>query len=84
MANHLSPLQKVGVVLINYYQRFLSPIIGNQCRFYPSCSEYTKQAIIIHGFFIGSILGLARIIRCNPLSKGGFDPVPTKGFLKQK
>lgn len=78
MQNNLSPLQKIGVFLICIYQKTLSHIIGNQCRFYPSCSEYTKQAIIIHGFFKGCMLGFWRILRCNPFNPGGFDPVPPK------
>ncbi len=67
-------------MLIAGYQKTLSPIIGRQCRFYPSCSEYTKQAIIRHGFFTGCALGAWRILRCNPLCKSGFDPVPEKIF----
>ena len=83
MENNLNPLQKIGCRLIVLYQKTLSHVIGNQCRFYPSCSEYTKQAIIIHGFFLGCILGAYRILRCNPLCKGGFDPVPdNKNVLK--
>ncbi|MBQ3775246.1 MAG: membrane protein insertion efficiency factor YidD [Ruminobacter sp.] len=84
MENNLNPLQKIGCSLINLYQKTLSHIIGNQCRFYPSCSEYTKQAIIIHGFFLGCILGAYRILRCNPLCKGGFDPVPKEIFKTHK
>lgn len=85
MQNNLSPLQKVGCFLIRCYQKCLSPIIGNQCRFHPTCSEYTKQAIIKHGFGMGCLLGAYRIIRCNPLCKGGFDPVPNKiSFNKRK
>ncbi len=76
MQNRLSPLQKIGVFLICIYQKTLSHIIGNQCRFYPTCSEYTKQAIIVHGFFKGCILGAWRILRCNPFNPGGYDPVP--------
>ena len=63
MEGNLSPLQRIGVFLINQYQKFLSPIIGNSCRFYPTCSQYTKEAIIIHGFFKGCILGAYRILR---------------------
>jgi uncharacterized protein len=84
MEYNLSPLQKAGCLLIWCYQRFLSPLIGQQCRFYPTCSEYTKQAIIMHGFFHGCYLGLKRILRCHPLNPGGFDPVPEKNNLKKK
>lgn len=78
MESNLSPLQKLGVFLINIYQKTLSRVIGNCCRFYPSCSQYTKEAIMIHGFFKGCLLGAYRILRCNPLCKGGYDPVPPK------
>ncbi|MGN1393769.1 MAG: membrane protein insertion efficiency factor YidD [Succinivibrionaceae bacterium] len=72
-------------MLIVFYQHTLSHIIGNQCRFYPTCSEYTKQAILIHGFFYGCFLGLKRIIKCNPLNKGGVDIVPpSKGKFSKK
>jgi hypothetical protein len=84
MEGNLSPLQKIGISLINLYQKFLSPIIGNCCRFYPSCSQYTKEAIITHGFFKGCVLGAYRILRCNPLCKGGYDPVPPKIINKEK
>ncbi|MBP3749299.1 MAG: membrane protein insertion efficiency factor YidD [Ruminobacter sp.] len=84
MENNLNPLQKIGCRLIVLYQKTLSHVIGNQCRFYPSCSEYTKQAIIIHGFFLGCMLGAYRILRCNPLCKGGLDPVPKEIFKTNK
>ena len=80
MEKNLNILQKIGCFLITLYQKTLSHVIGRQCRFYPSCSEYTKQAIIKHGFFLGCTLGAYRIIRCNPLCKGGLDPVPEKIF----
>lgn len=73
MENNLSPLQKIGCLLIRIYQKVLSPYIGNQCRYYPTCSEYTKQAIIKYGFFKGCYLGFLRILRCSPLHKGGID-----------
>lgn len=64
--------------LIKIYQKFLSPIMGGQCRFYPSCSHYGEEAIKTHGAFKGSLLTIYRILRCNPFCKGGFDPVPPK------
>lgn len=78
MQSNLSLLQKIGVFLINIYQKFISPLFGNCCRFTPSCSQYTKEAIVNHGFFKGCFLGAWRILRCNPLNKGGYDPVPNK------
>jgi uncharacterized protein len=61
---------------IRLYQVMLSPIFGQQCRFHPSCSHYALQALQQHGVLRGSALSLMRIVRCNPLCVGGFDPVP--------
>ena len=68
-------LKFISVRLIRFYQKYLS---RKDCRFIPSCSEYTLEAILKHGFFIGVGLGFWRILRCNPWSKGGFDKVPDK------
>lgn len=68
-------LKFLSIKAIRFYQRFLS---RGTCRFIPSCSEYTLEAIIKHGFFIGVFLGIKRILRCMPWSKGGFDKVPDK------
>lgn len=62
--------------LIRVYQLTLSPFIGNQCRFYPSCSHYAAQALSSHGAIAGSWLSVKRILRCQPLCAGGPDPVP--------
>ncbi len=59
--------------LIRLYQRILSPIFGGQCRFYPTCSEYAVQAIEKDGPIRGSLKSIGRILRCNPLHKGGID-----------
>lgn len=64
------------VKLIRLYQRFLSPLLPATCRFTPSCSQYAAQAIEKHGALKGCTLAAWRILRCNPLSKGGEDPVP--------
>ena len=66
-------------VPIRAYQYTLSPWIGRSCRFTPSCSNYTMQAIMIHGCVKGILLGAWRIARCNPFGKWGFDPVPEPG-----
>jgi uncharacterized protein len=66
----------VLLALIWFYQRFLSPIFVGSCRFEPSCSEYARQAVILHGPLRGSLLALWRVLRCQPLCRGGFDPVP--------
>lgn len=65
--------KKIGIFLIEIYQRYISSFFGKRCIFYPTCSEYTKQAIIKYGFLIGIKKGFFRILRCNPFSKGGID-----------
>jgi len=64
--------------LIRFYQRRISPMLPPSCRYYPSCSQYTYEAIQIYGFWRGSWLGSKRIARCNPFTPGGYDPVPPK------
>ena len=66
----------VIIVPIKMYQLCISTFIGSKCRFYPSCSSYTIDAIGTHGAIKGSILGIKRISRCHPWSDGGYDPVP--------
>lgn len=61
--------------LVRLYQRTLSPLLGPRCRFHPSCSEYMIEAIRRKGIFIGPIKGVWRILRCQPFSAGGYDPV---------
>nr|WP_246798634.1 membrane protein insertion efficiency factor YidD [Deferribacter autotrophicus] len=67
--------KKLIIRLIDIYQVLLSPFLGRNCRFYPTCSQYTKEAIIKKGLIVGMILSCWRILRCNPFSKGGYDPV---------
>jgi len=62
--------------LIRIYQYAISPLLGRRCRFFPSCSEYTAEAVEKYGALKGLNLGLKRIIRCHPWNSGGFDPVP--------
>ncbi|MBQ7827721.1 MAG: membrane protein insertion efficiency factor YidD [Clostridia bacterium] len=67
------------VYLIRLYQKYLSPLKGEPCcRFTPSCSEYAVQALTEWGLIVGLFLTLWRILRCNPYSKGGHDPVPRR------
>lgn len=66
-------MKKLTISLINIYQKYISKHIGNRCRFYPSCSEYTKQAIDKYGIIKGIFKGILRILRCNPLCRGGVD-----------
>lgn len=69
-------LDNIAIKLITLYQHTLSLLIGNQCRFYPSCSHYTQEAIRKHGLVRGVGLGSKRILRCHPWHPGGIDPVP--------
>ena len=64
------------IALIRGYQWFISPLLGNQCRFYPSCSEYAREAIERHGAVRGVWLAIRRVARCHPWHPGGVDPVP--------
>ena len=66
--------------LIRFYQKVLSPLKGQPtCRFQPTCSQYAIEAFRTRGFFVGLILTVSRIARCNPFCAGGYDPVPEKG-----
>lgn len=69
-------LSELVIKLIHLYQCSLSLLIGNRCRFYPSCSHYTQDAIRAHGLVKGCGYGLRRIGRCHPWHPGGYDPVP--------
>ncbi|MDA0359986.1 MAG: membrane protein insertion efficiency factor YidD [Proteobacteria bacterium] len=62
--------------LIHYYQQVVSPLLSPRCRFYPTCSEYTKESITNHGAFRGLWLGLKRLSKCHPFHPGGVDPSP--------
>jgi uncharacterized protein len=64
------------VAFIRLYQRVVSPLLPPSCRFHPTCSEYTRQAIVRHGVIKGIALGIVRLSKCHPFHPGGFDPVP--------
>jgi hypothetical protein len=66
----------LALKFIGFYQKLISPVLPMACRFYPSCSEYAKQAIGKYGFLKGCWLALRRVSRCHPLNPGGIDPVP--------
>ncbi len=68
-------LRKIFVIPILLYQYLISPLIPISCRFNPTCSQYSKEAIIKHGIFKGLILSIKRIIRCHPWGGSGYDPV---------
>lgn len=69
-------MQGLMIALIRFYQRRLSPLTGPTCRFHPTCSQYTLEAVEKHGAARGSWLGLKRLLRCHPFHPGGYDPVP--------
>lgn len=87
MKNWIEQLERyssqAAIFCVYLYQKIFSPDHGMfgelfgtaRCRFYPSCSEYAKEAIRQHGLFLGIVASLKRIFRCNPLSQGGYDPV---------
>ena len=64
------------LALLRGYQYAVRPLLGANCRFYPSCSDYAKEAIERHGAFQGSWLAIRRVVKCHPYHPGGFDPVP--------
>ena len=68
-------MKKTVLFLINFYRNYLSRLMLGSCRFYPSCSVYAKEAVEKRGVLKGVLLGLWRILRCNPMSPGGHDPV---------
>ncbi|MGI6164068.1 MAG: membrane protein insertion efficiency factor YidD [Bacillota bacterium] len=77
-------LTRLVLFLIRCYQKYISPFKGPTCRYYPTCSEYARQAVIIHGPLKGVILAIWRLLRCNPFSRGGYDPVPQDGLLEPR
>ncbi len=75
-------MKHVMIWLIRLYQRFISPLKRPSCRFTPTCSAYAVEAFKKRGFFVGFILTVWRILRCNPFSRGGYDPVPERGLRR--
>ncbi|MCC6801804.1 MAG: membrane protein insertion efficiency factor YidD [Anaerolineae bacterium] len=69
-------MKTIVLALIRFYKRFISPALPSACRFEPTCSVYTYQAIEKYGVIKGGWLGVKRIARCHPLNPGGYDPVP--------
>ena len=71
-------MKKIFIGMLKLYQKSISPVVkqmGFECKFYPSCSEYMRQAIEKYGCIKGFFLGMKRLIKCNPFSKGGYDPL---------
>ena len=77
-------LRSLAVAPIWLYQRLISPMVGQRCKYYPSCSEYAVQAIRRFGILRGLVLAAWRLLRCNPWSHGGFDPVEDQRLFASK
>jgi putative membrane protein insertion efficiency factor len=73
----MTPGARLALALIRLYQLLLSQFLGGSCRFVPSCSEYAREAIHVHGAVGGLALTVRRLARCHPLAQAGLDPVPT-------
>jgi uncharacterized protein len=74
-----SSAARLIMLLLTGYRRFVSPLLGPRCRFYPSCSAYALEAVQVHGALRGSWLAARRLSRCHPFHAGGLDPVPAPG-----
>ncbi|UTV98345.1 membrane protein insertion efficiency factor YidD [Marinomonas rhizomae] len=77
-------MKRFFILLVKGYQFLISPLLGNNCRFYPSCSQYMIQAIERFGIFKGVWLGLRRLSKCHPWHEGGMDPVPDSCHCKSE
>jgi len=76
-------VSRILLALLAAYKRWLSPLLGARCRFHPSCSDYAREAIERHGAWRGGVLAAWRILRCQPLCRGGLDPVPPTFTLRR-
>ncbi len=71
-------MSKVLVALLRAYQLVVSPLFGPRCKYYPTCSSYAIEAVRVHGALRGAGMAVWRVLRCNPFSNGGLDPVPPR------
>ena len=68
-------IRKILIILIKGYQKLISPLLGKNCRFYPTCSQYAIMGLEKHGLLRGGFMAVKRILKCNPFHPGGYDPV---------
>lgn len=68
-------MKQIAILLVRGYQKFISPLLGQNCRFYPTCSQYAIQAYEKYGFFKGTYLAVKRVMKCHPYHPGGYDPL---------
>ena len=78
----MTSARRLATAPLKLYQALISPALGPRCKFYPSCSEYAVQAIMRFGILRGLVLATWRLLRCNPFSHGGFDPVENQRLFK--
>ena len=77
-------LRELLLAPVRLYRRLVSPVFGQRCRYYPSCSEYAVDAVRSHGAVRGLVLAVWRVLRCNPLSNGGIDPVENQRLFRAR
>jgi putative membrane protein insertion efficiency factor len=80
----MSARRAIATLPLRAYQRVVSPALGARCKYYPSCSEYAAQAIARFGILRGLVLAGWRLLRCNPWSRGGFDPIDAQRVFKPR
>jgi uncharacterized protein len=76
-------MKRIPTWALRFYKGLISPLLPASCRFVPTCSEYAAEAVARHGVLRGTALGLWRLLRCNPFSRGGYDPVPENKTVSQ-
>jgi putative membrane protein insertion efficiency factor len=80
----VSPAARLLVLPIRLYQRLISPALPRRCKYHPTCSHYAVQAIGTYGILRGSVLAAWRLLRCNPFSHGGYDPVSAQRLFRSR
>jgi putative membrane protein insertion efficiency factor len=80
----MSRLRRLALAPVRGYQRFISPAFPRRCKYYPTCSDYAVQAVSAYGILRGSVLAAWRLLRCNPFSHGGYDPVAAQTIFRRR